>query len=96
MNLLALLALLLTLTAWVLTTLTGMNLFSGYSADRTCQTDCIKMFFFSGVATGVGGLVLSGLSLLSPQGRILSWSALLLAVGLCAIFVALFLIGTFA
>ena len=96
MNLLPLSALLLTLTAWILTALTGMNLLSGHFEDRTCQTDCVRTYFFSGVATGVGGLVLSGLSLMHPQGRILGLTALALALGLCAIFAALFVIGNFA
>lgn len=96
MNLLPLLALLLTLTAWILTALTGINLLSGHFEERTCQTDCVRTYFFSGVATGIGGLVLSGLSLLRPQGRILSLAALTLALGLCAIFAVLFVIGNFA
>jgi hypothetical protein len=95
MNLLALFALVLTITGWVLTALTGMNLLSGYLDERTCQTDCVQMLFFSAVATGVSGLVLSGISLLRPYGRMLSVTALLMALALCAVFATLFIVGNF-
>ncbi len=95
MNLLVLFALLLTITGWILTALTGMNLLSGYLEDRSCQTDCVQMLFFSAVATGVSGLVLSGISLLRPHGRMLSVTALLMALALCAIFATLFIVGNF-
>ena len=95
MNPLALSALLLTLTGWVLTALTGMHLLSGYLEDRTCQTDCVQMLFYSAVAVGVGALVLSSISLSRPQGRILSVTSLLMALALCAIFATLFIVGNF-
>jgi hypothetical protein len=95
MNLLALFAILLTLAGWVLTALTGMNLLSGHFDGRTCLTDCVQMLFFSAVATGVAGLVLSGLSLLSTKGRVLSWVGLLMALALCSIFAVLFITGNF-
>ncbi len=96
MNWLALLALLLTIAGWVLFGLTGMNLLSGYLEDRTCQTDCVKMLFFSGIGVGVSGLLLSIIALLRSHGRILSIISLLLALALCAIFATLFLIGNYA
>ena len=95
MNLFALLALILTIAGWILTGLTGMNLLSGHFDDRTCLTDCVQTLFFSAVAAGIGGLVLSGIALLRPTGRILSVIALLLALGLCSVFVVLFVTGNF-
>lgn len=95
MNLLALFALLLTITGWIFTALTVTNMLSGHFDDRTCQTDCVQMLFFSAVASGVAGLVLSGISLSRPHGRILSVTALLMALTLCAIFATLFIVGNF-
>jgi hypothetical protein len=95
MNMLASSALLVTFAGWALTALTVMNLLSGHFDDRTCQTDCVQMLFFSGVAAGIGGLVLSIVSLFRPQGRILGIIALLMALVLCAIFAVLFVAGNF-
>jgi hypothetical protein len=95
MNVLALIALLLTLAGWVLTALTAVNLLSGHFDDRTCQTACVQMLFFSGVASGVAGLVVSGLALRRPEGRIIAVLTLLLALALCAIFAVLFIAGNF-
>jgi hypothetical protein len=95
MNVPALIALLLTLAGWVLTALTTVNLLSGHFDDRTCQTACVQMLFFSGVAAGVSGLVVSGLALRRPEGRIISVLTLLLALALCAIFAVLFIAGNF-
>jgi hypothetical protein len=72
-----------------------MNLLSGYLEDRTCQTDCVQMLFYSAVETGVSGLVLSGISLLRPHGRIISVTTLLMALVLCSIFATLFIVGNF-
>jgi hypothetical protein len=93
MNVIALSALLLTAAGWILTALTVMNLLSGQFDDRTCQTGCVQMLFFSGVAAGVAGLVLSGIGLRRPEGRIVSVIALLMAFVLCAIFAVLFIAG---
>jgi hypothetical protein len=95
MNLVALSALLLTVAGWVLTILTAMNLLSGQFDDRTCQTGCVQILFFSGVAAGVAGLVLSAIGLRRPEGRMMSVAALLLALVLCAIFAVLFIAGNF-
>jgi hypothetical protein len=95
MNVLALLALLVTLGGWVLTALTGMNLLSGHFDDRTCQTDCVQGLFFSAVAAGLGGLLLAAISFRRPQGRLLSILALLVALGLWALFGTLFIAGNF-
>ena len=95
MNWFALIGLLLALVGWVLFGLTGVNLLSGYLEDRTCQTDCVKNLFFSGVGVGVAGLLLSILAFLRPQGRIMSGIALLLIFPLCAIFGTLFFIGNY-
>ena len=95
MNFIALLALLLTIAGWILTGLTGINLLSGHFDERTCLTDCVKILFFSAVAAGFVGLVLSGIALKRPNGRILSGIALLSGLGLCSVFVVLFVAGNF-
>jgi hypothetical protein len=95
MNLAALSALLLSVAGWALTVLTAMNLLSGHFDDRTCQTGCVQMLFFSSVAAGVGGLVLSVVGLRRPEGRIMSVAALLMALVLCAIFAVIFIAGNF-
>ena len=93
MNLLALLSLVITIAGWILTGLTGVNLLSGHFDDRTCQTDCVQTLFFSAVAAGISGLVLSVIALFRSNGRILSLIALLLALSLCSVFGVLYIAG---
>ena len=95
MNILALLAILLTIIGWILMGMTGINLLSGSFEGRSCQTDCVQMLFFSAVALGVIGLILSAISLRKPKGRIFSIIALLLSLGLCGVFGMLFVAGNF-
>jgi hypothetical protein len=96
MNPLGLLALLLTISGWVLVSLTGMHLLSGYMESRSCQTDCVQTLFYAAIALGAVGLLLSFAALIRPRGRSLSVLSLLLALPLCAIFTTLFLIGNYA
>lgn len=93
MHLLASFALLLTIAGWVLAGLTGMHLLSGYLEERTCQTDCVKSLFYSSVATGIGGLILSATAFFRSDGRILSITALVLSAALCTVFATLVIIG---
>jgi hypothetical protein len=96
MKMLASVALILSLAGWVLTAMTGMNLLSGHFDERTCQTDCVQTFFYSAVALGMTGLLLSLLALIRSRGNVLSVLALLLALPLCGIFATLFIVGNYA
>ena len=96
MNIASLPALLLTLAGWVLTAMSAAAMLSGPYDGRTCQTECVQTLFFSGMATGILGLVLGIVGLRLASGRRLSQVVLWLAGPLCAIFAALFLIGNLA
>lgn len=96
MNVASLPAILLTLAGWTLTALSAAAMLSGPYDGRTCQTECVQTLFFSGMATGVLGLILGIVGLRFATGRRLSQVSLWLAGPLCAIFAALFLIGNLA
>lgn len=93
---LPLLGLLLTITAWVLTVMTGAHLISGPFEDRTCQTECVRMLFFSGVGVTLGALLFAIPGLLRPNTRTLTYVVLVLMAPLVAVYATLFLIGNFA
>lgn len=95
MNLFALLGILGALIAWALAALMGVNLLSGPFEGRTCQTDCFKMLFYTALALGVISFILGAVSLKKPRGRIFSWLALLLSVGIIGVFGMLFVAGNF-
>ena len=94
MKISAWLGLLLTVTGWGLFALTAMNLLSGHLDERSCQTDCVQMMFYSAVVAGFAGLILSGISLIRPPRSILGIASTILAFPLCAIF-TVFLITAF-
>jgi hypothetical protein len=95
MKALPFLALLLALVSWVLMALTGINTLSGHFDERTCQTACVQTYFFSAVATGGIGLLLALVALVRSDFRIVTYSALIVALPLCAVFAGLILIGNF-
>jgi CHASE2 domain-containing sensor protein len=95
MNLPALSGLLLAATGWVLFAMMGLNLLSGHFDDRSCHTDCVKSLFLFSVAAGISGLLLSGIGVFRPNGRILGIIALLAALALCSVFLVLFIAGNF-
>ena len=95
MNIIVLLALLLTIAGWVLTGMTGMNLLSGYLEDRTCQTDCVQSLFYAAVVTGFAGLFFSLIGAFRSNGGVLRVITLLLAVPLSSIFVVLYIAGNY-
>ena len=96
MRLIALLAPLLSIGGWVLAGLTAINLLSGGLAERSCQTDCLKMLFFSAVAVAVVALLLGLVSLFGRRSRRLGWLTLILTVPLCGVLGGIILIGTTA
>ena len=87
------LALVLSLASWLFISITAINLLSGAMEDRTCQTDCVQMYFFSAVGAGVAALVLSLLALMRNNESSLAWLALLFSIPLCGIVATLFVIG---
>ncbi|MBK1717074.1 hypothetical protein [Thiocystis violacea] len=96
MNVVPLFGLLLTGAGWMLTLMTATAMLSGSYEARTCQTECVQTLFFSGMAAGLLGLLLGLIAIRMSTGRALSQVVLWLAVPLCAIFAAIFLIGTLA
>jgi hypothetical protein len=93
---LPLLALLLTIIGWVITVLTGMTLLSGPYEGRTCQTECVQLMFFSGLAVTSLALLLAVFALLRSAGRVAAYLSLALVVPLSMIYAGLVLIGNFA
>jgi hypothetical protein len=88
-------ALSLGIVGWFLIGLTFMNLGADPMEGRTCQTDCLQTYFFSGSAASGIGLILGLLGLTKPYLRSVTYLALILLVPLCCIIGALILIGTF-
>ena len=96
MKVLPVLALLLTIAAWVLTVMTGNALLSGPYEGRTCQTECVKTLFFSGLGVTAGAIVLLTLSLMRSSARTLTYTILALAAPLAAVYTTIVLIGNLA
>jgi len=90
------LALPLTIAAWVLTVLTGEALLSGPYEDRTCQTECVKTLFFSGLGVTIGAVVLAALALIGSNSRVLTFAILGLAAPLAAVYATIILVGNLA
>jgi hypothetical protein len=64
MNFLAPLALLSAVASWAFLGLTFSNLLSGYMETRSCQTDCVKNYYFLAAGLGLAGVGLAFISLL--------------------------------
>lgn len=98
MKFLAPLALVLALVGWALTLYISSVLLSGTElAERSCQTGCIQVLFFSGLGIGAIALVLAGLAVAKQTtARVLSYTSLLLAAGVFAVNSGIVVIGTLA
>lgn len=88
------LAVLFAITALVLFGLTGMNLLSGSFEGRTCQTDCVRMYFFGSVFTSVLALI-AGIYAWIQGSKVLGGISVLVALGLMAVFTVLYVAGNF-
>lgn len=95
MNLLALIALLVTLVAAVFTFLMGFNMLSGPFEGRTCLTECVQLYYYIAMGAAILGLILSFLSFRKAEGRIMSVLAFLGSAGICGLFAVLFIAGNF-
>lgn len=60
MNLLIILALLLSFVSWAFLGLTFGNLLSGDFETRSCLTDCVKTYYFAAGGVGLAALLLAG------------------------------------
>lgn len=96
MKVLPLLALLLTIIGWVITVLTGITLLSGPYEGRTCQTECVQIMFFSGLAVTSLALLIAVFTLLRSTRRGLAYTSVALVFPLGMIYAGLILIGNFA
>ncbi|WP_200254176.1 hypothetical protein [Thiococcus pfennigii] len=93
MKVLPVLALLLTIAAWVLTVTTGQALLSGPFEGRTCQTECVKSLFFSGVGVTIGALAFTLLALMRSTARAFSYAILALAAPVAAVYTTITVAG---
>jgi len=95
MKALSIVSILLAIIAWALIIMMGVNLLSGQAlADRTCDTACIKTFFFSGTGVAIVGVIVSGISMKSSGFNPLNILALLASLAICGIVGFLFIAGT--
>ena len=96
MKFIPIIAVLLAVAGWVMTALMGINLLSGHFDERTCQTACVRGYFFAGIAAGGVALLLGLLGLVRPGRRALTLLALALALPLVGVMAGIILIGNFA
>ena len=93
MRTIALLSPLLSLGGWILAALAATHMLSGYMDERTCQTGCVQVLFFSALGVGLVALVLGLMSVFRAQTRIPGGLALLLALPLCGVLGGIVVIG---
>ena len=87
MKFLAPFALVLAVVGWVLTLYIGSVLLSGTAlAERSCQTGCIQVLFFSALGVGAVAFILAGVAVFKQTtARVLSYASLVLAAGVLGI-----------
>ena len=96
MKLVAPIALVIGIVAWVFMALTAMNVLSGHLDTRTCQTDCVQTYFYTAAALGLVGTLTAVFAYLKTEAKILSIGAFLAAGSVCGLVAGLFVIGNFA
>lgn len=91
-------ALVLAVVAWAFTVYITAVMLSGTPiAERSCQTGCVQVLFFSGLGLGAVALILSGLAVLRyRRARLLSILSLLLGGSVFAVLAGVMLIGILA
>ncbi len=92
MKALSLVSVLLALIAWALFISMGVNLLSGDLSERSCDTACVQLLFFSAIAVAVIAVIVSGISMKNGF-NVLNIPALLAALGICGIAGFLFIAG---
>jgi hypothetical protein len=95
-NILIILAILLSLASWAFLGLTTTNLLSGYFETRTCLTDCVKTYYFAAGGLGLGALVLAGIAWVRSGFTGRPFLGLVAAALPFAIIMGIFTIGTLA
>lgn len=94
MNALAPVSIILAIIAWVLMVMMGTNLLSGEAvADRTCDTECIKTYFFSAFGVAIVAFIIGVLSIKNTNTNPLNIIALLASLAICGIVGFLFIAG---
>ncbi|MEW8324718.1 MAG: hypothetical protein AB2606_18900 [Candidatus Thiodiazotropha taylori] len=86
-------ALLSALASWGFLILTFVNLLSGFLDTRTCQTDCVRNYYFISAAFGLAASALATFSVFRSDftaGQVLSW---LFAISPVTIVLTIFLVG---
>lgn len=98
MKLLAPSALILAVVGWALTVYVGSVLLSGTTlAERSCQTGCIQVLFFSTLGVGAAAFILAGVAVWKQKtARVLSYTSLILAAGVLGINGGIVVIGVLA
>ena len=86
------LSIVLSLAGWVFISLTATNVLSGPFEGRTCQTDCVKTYFYTAIGLGISGLITALIAVMKDR-NVLSYIALAMSMVLCGIFATLFVIG---
>ena len=95
MKLLPPLALLGAIASWVLLVMTFTNLLSGYMDERSCQTDCVKNYYFLAAGIGLVASLLALFAVVKKETRVFGSVALLAAAPPFAITAGIAVIGIF-
>ena len=82
-------------TSWLLAIFLVVQLLSGTFDGRSCQTTCVNTVFWRSFAVAALGMIFSASILFSRKSGWINNLCLLALLGLCGIYVATILIGTF-
>ena len=93
-NILIILAILLSIASWAFLGLTFSNLLSGYFETRTCLTDCVKTYYFAAGGLGLVAIFLAGFAWLRSGFTGRTFLALIVSSLPFAIVAGIFVIGT--
>lgn len=81
--------------SWALAVFLVFQLLSGTFDQRTCQTTCVSLAFWISFAIAFIGLIFSIGGVSIGKSNLIKTLSLLALIGLCGIYTAVVLIGTF-
>ena len=83
------------LISWALAIFLGTQLLSGTFDGRSCTTSCVNIIFWVSFAIAVIGVIFSFGGITIGKSNWIKTVSLLALVGLCGIYITIFLIGNF-
>ncbi len=94
MRISATLAILLALASWVALWFTFSNLLSGSLETRTCQTDCVRNYYFAAAGAGLVSVLLALIAFFKARLSAGSFLLVLFCAFPIAVVAGIFAIGT--